>query len=95
MCQGCLKSVLTGGFQWDQHLEEVSAVPLMTTGPLLEWSKNKLLNGETNNINALFQEINTSGSTNGAKQSLPVQRSVESFKRNDVCNNCRAKQRQV
>lgn len=62
---------------------------------LLEWSKNKLLNGETNNINALFQKINTSGSTYGVKQSLPVQRAVESFKRNDVCNNCKAKQRQV
>lgn len=95
MCKGCLKSVLTGGFQWDQHLEEVSIVPLMTTGPFAGMIKNKLLNGEPNNINALFQKINTSGSTYGAKQSLPVQRSVERFKRNDVCNSCRAKQRQV
>lgn len=73
----------------------VSTVPRMTTGPFAGMIKKQIVKGETNNINALFQKINTSGSTYCVKQSLPVQRSVESFKRNDVCSHCKAKQRQV
>ena len=43
MCKGCLKSVLTGGLQWDQHEEEVSTVPLMTTGPFAGMIKKQIV----------------------------------------------------